>query len=39
MVRNMCRSYLKKEDGSKVSTQIITIWRITDKKLRRTWNS
>src|SRR6266568_2747902 len=31
MVRNMCRSYLTKQDGIKVSTQIITMWRITDK--------
>jgi hypothetical protein len=31
MVRNMCRSYLTKQDGGKISTQIMTTWRITDE--------
>src|SRR5882724_4525640 len=38
MIRNMCRSYLTKQDDGKVSTQIITIGE-SPIKLRRTGNS
>src|SRR4029077_567690 len=31
MARNMCRSYLTNQEGSKVPTHIMATWRITDK--------